>query len=58
MRDVELFKENSNRLLIKASGGIRDQESANKYIDLGITRIGTSSGVDLMKGIRQTMTTY
>lgn len=58
-RDIELFKENSNRLLIKAAGGIRDQESAYKYIRGGVTRIGTSSGIDLVRGEkRSTMNTY
>ena len=33
---------------IKASGGIRDKETALKYIDAGADRIGTSSGVDII----------
>jgi len=33
---------------IKASGGIRDYETAMKYIDLGVERIGTSSGVEIV----------
>jgi len=33
---------------IKASGGVRDKESALKYIELGVSRIGTSSGVAMM----------
>ncbi|MBA6151164.1 deoxyribose-phosphate aldolase [Gelidibacter maritimus] len=33
---------------IKASGGIRDRETALKYIDAGADRIGTSSGVAMM----------
>lgn len=48
-RDVELFKENSKRLKIKAAGGVRDKETALKYIDMGISRIGTSSGVQLVQ---------
>jgi deoxyribose-phosphate aldolase len=35
---------------IKASGGIRDYETAKKYIDVGANRIGTSSGVDIING--------
>lgn len=35
---------------IKASGGIRDLETALKYIDAGADRIGTSSGVAMMTG--------
>lgn len=37
---------------IKAAGGIRDVETALKYIEMGVTRLGTSSGVSLVtKGI-------
>lgn len=38
-----------NQLQIKASGGIRDAETAQKYIDAGMHRIGTSSGVSMMQ---------
>lgn len=47
-RDVELFKENSSRLKIKAAGGVRDNESAEKYIKMGVSRIGTSTGTVLL----------
>ena len=33
---------------IKASGGIRNYATALKYIEAGVERIGTSSGVDMM----------
>ena len=33
---------------IKASGGIRDKETAQSYIDAGASRIGTSSGVKIV----------
>lgn len=33
---------------IKASGGVRDIETALKYIQMGVTRLGTSSGVKLV----------
>jgi deoxyribose-phosphate aldolase len=35
---------------IKASGGVRSAEDAKKYLDLGVTRLGTSSGVAIMEG--------
>lgn len=35
---------------IKASGGIKDYETAVKYIDAGADRIGTSSGVAILSG--------
>lgn len=36
---------------IKASGGIRDLETAKKMIAAGAVRLGTSSGVALVKGL-------
>jgi deoxyribose-phosphate aldolase len=47
-RDVELFRESSKRLLIKAAGGVRDHEAALKFIKMGAIRIGTSSGTKLV----------
>ena len=35
---------------VKASGGARSFEDAQAFIDAGATRIGTSSGVAIMKG--------
>lgn len=35
---------------IKASGGIRDYKTAKTYLDLGVTRLGTSSGIAIIKG--------
>ena len=37
-----------DQLKIKASGGIRDAETAIKYIEVGVDRIGASSGVAMM----------
>ena len=46
---VSLMKEVvGNAVRIKASGGIRDKETALKYIELGVSRIGTSSGIAMM----------
>ncbi|MEN8137328.1 MAG: deoxyribose-phosphate aldolase [Bacteroidota bacterium] len=33
---------------IKAAGGVRDLETAMKYIEMGVNRLGTSSGVSLV----------
>lgn len=41
------------RLKIKASGGIRDTATAKKYIDLGVSRIGTSSGIEIVAPTRK-----
>ena len=47
---VHIIKENKkDNIGIKASGGIRDYETAKKYIEAGATRIGTSSGIKIME---------
>ncbi len=47
--DVQTMKDTVlDKAQIKASGGVRDIETAQKYIDMGVTRLGTSSGVELM----------
>lgn len=49
--DILLMKEAVNgRARLKASGGIKDAETAKKYIELGVSRIGTSSGVAIVTG--------
>lgn len=51
VEDVELINSNKNELLeIKVSGGIKDYDTALKFIKAGATRIGTSNGVEIMKG--------
>jgi deoxyribose-phosphate aldolase len=48
---VKIMKANiSPKTQIKASGGIRDFETAKQYIDLGVKRLGTSSGVEIVEG--------
>jgi deoxyribose-phosphate aldolase len=52
VEDVKLIKETLGdaKLGIKASGGIRDYDKAKALIDAGATRLGTSSGVAIVKG--------
>ena len=38
-------------LQVKASGGIKSQEKAQELIEAGATRLGTSSGVEIVKGL-------
>ena len=46
---VKIIKKTvRDRAKIKASGGIKDLETAQKYIDAGVSRIGTSSGVAIV----------
>ena len=47
--DVKLMKEVvGDKLQIKASGGIKDKKTAINYINLGVSRLGTSSGIALL----------
>ncbi|MGL6101492.1 MAG: deoxyribose-phosphate aldolase, partial [Fusobacteriaceae bacterium] len=47
--DIMLMKEIvGDKAELKAAGGVRDLETAKKYISLGVTRLGTSSGVELV----------
>lgn len=54
LEDVRLMKhEVKNTMGIKASGGIRDYQTALKYINAGASRIGTSSGPAIVQdGVR------
>jgi deoxyribose-phosphate aldolase len=46
---VKIIKKTiKDRARIKASGGIRDYETALKYIEAGVDRIGTSSGITIV----------
>jgi len=48
--DIKLMKEIvGERIKIKAAGGIKDRTRALKMIELGASRIGTSSGVALVE---------
>lgn len=50
LEDIKIIKENKNEVLeIKASGGIKTYEQALSFIDAGATRLGTSSGVQIME---------
>ena len=49
VEDIKIINEHKNDLLeVKASGGIKTLENAEEFINLGVTRIGTSSGVNIM----------
>ncbi len=54
VEDVKLMYEtvSSSGLKVKASGGIRDAEKAKALIDVGASRLGTSSGVAIVEGMR------
>ncbi|MDT0677259.1 deoxyribose-phosphate aldolase [Autumnicola musiva] len=47
--DVKIMKSIvGDKMQIKASGGIKDRKTAEKYIELGASRLGTSSGISLI----------
>ncbi|MBP3921047.1 MAG: deoxyribose-phosphate aldolase [Bacilli bacterium] len=49
LEDIELINKYKNEVLeIKASGGIKDYNQAINLIKAGATRIGTSSGVEIV----------
>ena len=48
---VELMNKHKGEVLeIKASGGIKTEKEAIKFIEAGATRLGTSSGVNIVEG--------
>ena len=51
VEDVKLMYEtvSPHGLKVKASGGIRDKETAIKLIEAGASRLGTSSGVKIVQ---------
>jgi len=51
LEDVKLMRASvSTKVQVKASGGIKTLEQAQEMIRAGATRLGTSSGVSLIKG--------
>lgn len=52
LEDVELMKSIvKDNIQIKASGGIRDLQTAKDMIEKGASRLGTSSGVKIVKSL-------
>jgi len=52
IHDVKLMKSvaENHKTKIKASGGIRDYNTAIEFIELGVERLGVSSGIAIMNG--------
>ena len=52
VEDVKLMYDtvSAHGLQVKASGGIRDKETAIAMLNAGASRLGTSSGVKIIKG--------
>ena len=57
--DVEFMKKTvGDKAEVKASGGVKDLETAKKYVELGATRLGTSSGIAIVTGLESGKTGY
>lgn len=52
VEDVKLMRSIVGNMGVKASGGIRDAETARKMIEAGATRLGTSASVEIVKGLK------
>ncbi|MEH6763401.1 MAG: deoxyribose-phosphate aldolase [Aequorivita antarctica] len=48
-----MVEEVGDTLKIKASGGIKDATTAEKYIKMGVSRIGTSSGIEIVTSTKK-----
>lgn len=47
--DIALIKEAVGDVIkIKASGGIKDRSTAEEFIQMGVSRLGTSSGITIL----------
>ena len=47
---VSIMSANAGPMKVKASGGIYSREDLEKMVDAGASRIGTSAGVEIIKG--------
>lgn len=54
VEDIKLMRSLVGSMGVKASGGIRDAETARKMIEAGATRLGTSASVEIVKGLTST----
>ena len=48
-----MINEVGDSLKVKASGGIKDVATAKKYIEMGVSRIGTSSGIEIVTSTKK-----
>lgn len=46
---IKIMLDNAGKLPVKAAGGVRTPEDAEKMISMGVKRIGTSSALSLIK---------
>ena len=59
IHDVKLMKSVAkNNAKIKASGGIKDAKTALEYINIGVERLGTSSGIAILNNDKSSNSNY
>lgn len=58
VKDVALMKQVVGDIGVKASGGIKDIQTALSMIKAGATRLGTSSGVAIVNGLQDNQASY
>lgn len=59
LEDIELMRKTvGNQLGVKASGGIRDTQTALAMINAGATRIGASAGIAIIQGLQDNSSSY
>ena len=51
---VKIMKDNAGKLPIKAAGGVRNIEDVKRMLNLGVSRIGTSSAKQIILGEQTT----
>ncbi|HDR1029784.1 TPA: deoxyribose-phosphate aldolase [Pasteurella multocida] len=56
--DVALMKRTVGDIGVKASGGVRDTETAIAMISAGASRIGASAGIAIIHGLQDVSSTY
>ncbi|HDR1021740.1 TPA: deoxyribose-phosphate aldolase [Pasteurella multocida] len=58
VEDVALMKQTVGDIGVKASGGVRDTETAVAMLNAGATRIGASAGIAIINGLADISSNY
>ncbi|OOF62469.1 deoxyribose-phosphate aldolase [Rodentibacter sp. Ppn85] len=59
VEDVRLMRQTlGDKIGVKASGGVRDTQTAVAMIEAGATRIGASAGIAIIKGLTDSNSQY
>lgn len=59
VEDVKLMRETvGDKMGVKASGGIRDRQTAEKMVQAGATRLGASAGIAIVSGDKASSSGY